>query len=147
MGKSGNAGIYTVSKIFVDTNILVYAIDHSDLKKMKTARQCLYTLEKGGNGVIPTQVLQEFYVSLVQKLKVDPLNAKEALHSFRHFEMVQISPDLIEEAVDCSILKKYFFWDSLVIVSAEQARCEILWSEDFQHGEVVRGVKIVNPLI
>jgi len=49
--------------------------------------------------------------------------------------------------VDCSILKKLSFWNSLVIVSAEQARCQMLWSEDLQHGQVVRGVKIVNPLI
>lgn len=136
-----------MSKIFVDTNILVYAFDHADSKKMKIARQCLHTLEKDGNGVVSTQVLQEFYVSMVQKLKVDPLNAKAVVHSFRHFETVQVSPDLIEEAVDCSILKKYSFWDSLVIVCAEQAHCQTLWTEDLQNGQMVRGVKIANPLI
>ncbi|MFH0919431.1 MAG: PIN domain-containing protein [Fibrobacterota bacterium] len=136
-----------MSKVFVDTHVLVYAFDQADSIKMKTARQCLYTLEKNGNGVISTQVLQEFYVALVQKLKVDPLSTKAVLHSFRHFETIQITSDLIEEAVDCSVLKKYSFWDSLIVVCAEQARCQTLWTEDFQHGQVVRGVKIVNPFI
>ena len=134
-----------MSKIFVDTNILVYAFDHADPKRMKSARHSLKSLEENNNGVLSTQVMQEFYVSMVQKLKADPLFVKEIIRSFRNFETVQVSSDLIDQAIDCSILKKYSFWDSLIIVCAEQAHCEILWTEDLHHNQTVRGVKIINP--
>ena len=52
----------------------------------------------------------------------------------------------LREAIDCSIINRLSFWDALIVVSAESARCEILWTEDLNHGQVIRGVHIENPL-
>jgi predicted nucleic acid-binding protein len=61
-------------------------------------------------------------------------------------EVVQVGPDLINEAIDTSIQYKISFWDSLVIVSAESAKCQLLLTEDLNDGQIIRNVKIQNPL-
>lgn len=136
-----------MSKIFIDTNILVYTMDNHDPIKKTRARNALKKMKKKHTGVISTQVLQEFYVTVTKKLQVDPLVAKNIIHSFEHFETVTITTDIIKEAIDCSILSKISFWDSLIISAAESAKCDSVWSEDLTHGRIIRGVKIHNPLL
>ena len=46
------------------------------------------------------------------------------LHSFENFEVVKINPALIQQAIDCSIIHQLSFWDTLIIVCAESAKCE-----------------------
>lgn len=134
-----------MSKVFIDTNILIYAYDSHAGDKREYCRNLLRSLRNGDTGVISTQVLQEFYVVSLKKLGVDPIHAKAVMHSFRNYEVVSIDPDLIEEAVDCSLLGRLSFWDALIVVSAEKARCERLLTEDLNHGQVIRGVRVENP--
>ena len=60
-------------------------------------------------------------------------------------EVILINPYLIKEAIDATILNQISFWDSLVVVAAENAKCETLYTEDLNAGQIVRGVKIENP--
>ena len=76
----------------------------------------------------------------------DPLLIKDVLRSLERFETVVVSPLLIKEAIDCAIINRVSFWDALIVVSAESARCEMLWSEDLNDGQIIRGVRIENPL-
>ena len=94
-----------MSKVFLDTNILVSAVDNSDPGKKEQSRSLLTSfLNDGVACAISTQVLQEFYVVATRKLGIEPLMAKNMRHSFRNYEVVTIVPELIEEAVDVSIL-------------------------------------------
>ena len=136
-----------MSKVFVDTNILVYSMDKHDLQKMKKSRSILKKLKKDMHGVISTQVLQEFYVVATQKLKADPITVKDIIRSFENFEIITITPAIIENAIDCSILNMISFWDALIVSAAESAKCSQLWTEDLNTGQIIRGVKVVNPLI
>ncbi len=135
-----------MSKVFIDTNILVYSLDRFDPIKQKKCRSLLKTLTDDFQGVISTQVMQEFYVTTVKKLGADPLLIKDILHAYERFETVIITPDSIRDAIDCSIINRLSFWDALIVVAAESARCEKLWSEDLNDGQVIRGVQIENPL-
>ena len=135
-----------MSKIFLDTNVLFYTLDGNDKSKQSTARELIKRLTEEEIPVISTQVLQEFYVASTMKLHVEPLLAKSLLHSFENIEVVQVDPYLIKEAVDTSILNQISFWDSLIIVAAESAKCELLYTEDLNHGKIVRGVKVENPV-
>ena len=135
-----------MSKIFIDTNILVYGLDSYNPNKQEKCRSLLRTLADDLRGVISTQVMQEFYVAATRKLGVDPLLTKDILHSFERFEVVIITPEAIKDAVDCSIINRLSFWDALIVVAAESARCERVWSEDLNDGQVIRGVRIENPL-
>lgn len=135
-----------MSKIFIDTNILVYCMDGSDPEKKERCRMLLKSLSNDLRGVISTQVMQEFYVTATKKLGADALLVKDILHYFEQFETVIITPQIIKDAIDCSIINRISFWDSLIVTAAESARCEELWTEDLNYGQVIRGVRIENPL-
>jgi predicted nucleic acid-binding protein len=111
-----------MSKAFLDTNLFVYALDQDAGRKRETARRLL-EVAAGGGGVISTQILQEFYVAATRKLGVEPALAKSILHSLRRFETVTVTGDLIEQAVDVSVVSRVSFRDALVVVSAESAQC------------------------
>ena len=134
-----------MSKIFLDTNILLYTLDTNDKDKQKNARKIVKNATEQNTPVISTQILQEFYVASTSKLGVEPLLAKSIVRSFEHMEVVCIDPYLIREAIDTSILNQISFWDSLVVVAAESAKCETLYTEDLNAGQIIRGVKIENP--
>lgn len=135
-----------MSKIFIDTNVLVYCMDEFDRERRERCRLLLKSLKDDLQGVVSTQVMQEFYVAATKKLGVDPLLAKDILHSFKQFEIVIVNPSIIYEAIDCSVINRISFWDSLIVVAAESARCEKLWTEDLNDGQIIRGVRIENPL-
>lgn len=135
-----------MSKVFVDTNIFVYSLDQSNADKRKKCRKLLKSLTSENSGVISTQVMQEFYVAATAKLGADPLLIKDILRSLEQFETVVVTPTLIKEAIDCSIINRLSFWDSLIVVTAESALCDTLWTEDLNHGQVIRGVRIKNPI-
>jgi len=97
-------------------------------------------------GVISTQVIQEFYVAATSKLHADPLHVKNIVHALKNLEIVLITPELIDNAIDIHVLHMLSFWDSLIISCAEHAQCEMLWTEDLSHGQIIRGVEIINPL-
>jgi predicted nucleic acid-binding protein len=136
-----------MSKVFLDTNILVYSLDQSDAAKRRKCRALIKGLTPEHTGVISTQVLQEFYVAATSKLGADPLLVKDILRSLERFETVVVSPALIKEAIDCAIINRLSFWDALIVVAAESAHCETLWTEDLNHGQVIRGVRVENPLM
>ena len=136
-----------MSKVFLDTNILVYCLDQSEAGKRGRCRKLIKGLTGENNGVLSTQVLQEFYVAATAKLGADPLLVKDIIRSLERFEIVTVSPMLIKEAIDCAIINRLSFWDSLIVVAAESARCDVLWSEDLNHGQIIRGVRVENPML
>lgn len=133
-------------KYFFDSNILVYMQDATDKQKQQTARNLLFACAKNGTAVISTQCLQEFYNVVANKLKQDKITTKQIIHSFaQNIPVIQITPALIENAIDISIQTQFSFWDSLIISAAEKAKCDILYSEDLNDGQIVNGVMIRNP--
>lgn len=134
-------------KIFIDSNIFLYTLDRSDKEKRDRAVEFLQRAGNDHRIFISTQVLNEVYAVAVRKLGVDPLNAKEFIKWLKEFDVVIISSELIESAIDCSILTRINYWDALMFAAAESARCDLLWTEDLQHGSVVRGVRVVNPFL
>ncbi len=143
--KNGKEKIYIVSKIFLDTNILVYTVDRNDKKKLSQARKLLENVIANDKPVISTQVLQEFYSATTTKLKLDKIIAKNIIHNFRNMEIVQVDLGIIEQGIDISLLFQLSFWDSLIIAAAEHANCEMIYTEDLNDTQTIRGIKIVNP--
>jgi predicted nucleic acid-binding protein len=143
--KNGKEKIYIVSKIFLDTNILVYTVDRNDKKKLSQARKILENAIANDKPVISTQVLQEFYSATTTKLKLDKIIAKNIIHNFRNMEIVQVDLGIIEQGIDISLLFQISFWDSLIIAAAEHANCEMIYTEDLNDTQTIRGIKIVNP--
>lgn len=90
--------------------------------------------------------MQEFFVATTRKLGVTPLAAKAVLKTFTVFEIVQVTPELVQDAIDCSILIALSFWDSLILAAAASAGCGTLFTEDLNHGQIILGVRVQNPL-
>ncbi len=135
------------NRAFLDTNILVYAQDTGSPDKQRKSREIIAQLADSGDGVLSTQVMQEFFVAATRKLGVDPLAAKGVLKTLSVFDVVQVSALLIHEAIDCSILNQLSFRDSLILAAAASAGCSTVISEDLASGQTILGVKIQNPFL
>ena len=140
---------YTKGKFFVDTNLLVYAYDSSAGKKWKTSLEVLSLLWTHRTGVISTQVIQELFVSLTQKVKnpIRPKMAKEIISDLVQWPLVVNDGKNILRAIDLQIKYHLSFWDSLILQAAITSKSEFLLSEDFQDGQVIESVTIVNPFL
>ena len=134
-------------KVFVDTNILIYLQEGLDKSKHEIAVSLFEKLADENVIALSTQVLQEFYVAMTKKLGQDPVAIKRILQLFEKFEINTIQVDAIQEAIDISILNKLSYWDSLIIASAIESKCKFIYTEDLNHGQVIKGVKIVNPFM
>ena len=134
-------------KMFIDTNILIYAFDVSAGKKHQVASHILSDLWNSGLGVLSTQVLQEFFVNIVQKIQkpIDQKLAKEIVRDFLRWQVVVNNGDSILDAIDIRDKYRYSFWDSMIIEAAIKGGAVFLMSEDLQHGQVISGVTIRNP--
>ena len=146
MANAGRATTCMPGKTFLDTNILVYAVDQDLPLRRDASRKVIESVVSDGSGVISTQVMQEFYVAATRKLGMPPLAAKTVLKTFAVFEIVQVSPQLIQDAIDCAVLNTLSFWDALIIAAAASAGCARVYSEDLNAGQTVLGVAIDNPL-
>ena len=134
-------------KYFADTNVLVYAFDNSDPEKQKVAQQLLEKYGNTGELMVSTQVLQEFFVTVTRKLK-PPLAtevAQQLVQSFSHYPVEQVTPQLIDRAIDRYRQESFSFWDSLVVEAAISGGCGVLLSEDMQDGREIEGMVIRNP--
>lgn len=137
--------MHTSGRAFIDSNIWIYLVDKSDLKRRDCAKKLIKKLLKGRLGVISTQVVQEFYSVSTKKLGVDPITAKRAIAFMDQIEMITVSLPMIYDAIDCSILSKISFWDGLIVVAARQSGCKTIYSEDLSNRQIIAGVRIVNP--
>lgn len=133
------------TKVFFDTNTLVHQLDGRDRTRQSISRTLVKEAALHDEAVVSTQVLQEFYVVTTTKLRLDVSVVKGILHTLENMEVVTVGPELINEAVDVSIQHQLSFWDALILVCAESAKCEILYTEDMNSGQVIRDVKISNP--
>lgn len=145
MDKVGQEMKYTSGKIFIDTNILIYSIDKNDYQKLETSRLVISELTQHQAAVISTQVINEFYVVATKKLKSDALAVKRLISSFNQFEIVNPDIEIIKDAIDISILNKISYWDALILSSALSAKCNSVYSEDMNDGQLINGIKIINP--
>ena len=135
------------ARSFLDTNILIYSVDRADPAKQNTALELIARHAKDRTGVISTQVLQEFYSAATRKLGIEPLQARQHLRDFRVFDIVQVTPAIIEEGIDCSILHQLSFWDGLILAAAATAKSTELLSEDLSHQQKLQGITIRNPFL
>ena len=136
-------------KVFVDTNILLYAHDKDAGIKQERAAERLRELWESESGRLSTQVLQEFYVNVTQKIKkplgLDP--AREVVRNYALWVESPITPRTIVRASEISEIWRLAFWDSMIVAAAEQDGAAQLLSEDLQAGQVIAGIKVVNPFL
>jgi len=129
--------------VFVDTNVFLYCFDKSEPAKRDIAQTQVAGLED--SLVTSTQVLQEFYWNATKKLKMTPTEAKRAVELIAKRKIIQVGPSMVINSIDTSERYRISFWDALVVESAAAAKSSTLLSEDLNHGQVIRGIKVKNP--
>jgi predicted nucleic acid-binding protein len=137
----------TTSRSFVDTNVLVYSDDPRDPAKQASALNLIKEHLRLRTGVVSLQVLQEYFVSATGKLKLDAGLAKQRVEVFAMFHVAEPGVSDILAAIDMHRLHGFSYWDALVLRMAKQTGCRVLLSEDMQHGQMIDGVRIVNPFL
>jgi predicted nucleic acid-binding protein len=136
------------AKYFIDTNIFVYSFDHKNPEKKERSRRMIERALVTGDGMISTQVIQEFLNVATQKFAV-PMKPDDSLAYLRIVlnPLCQVYPNLAlyETCLEVQAETRYSFFDSLILAAAIQGGCSYLCSEYLQEGQVVRGVAIANP--
>lgn len=132
---------------FVDANVLVYAFDASAGKKKAAAERLLAQLWETGIGCLSVQVLQEFFVIVTGKVD-QPLSVGEAADRIREFAAWKVFAPTADDVLRAIALHKQVkvsFWDAMVVHAAAELGCDVLWTEDLNDGQVIRGVHIRDP--
>jgi predicted nucleic acid-binding protein len=134
-------------KVFVDSNVLVYAHDRDAGAKQQRAAERLKELWQSGLGRLSTQVLQEFYVTASQKIRrpVARSVVREVIRNYGLWVESLITPDTLVRASEISEAWRLAFWDAMIVASAEQIGADELLTEDLNHGQIIAGVCVVNP--
>ncbi len=133
-----------MNKVALDTNVLVYVYDFSNEKKRHISESLLAV-----KPAISPQVISEFLnvTKRIQKLpKLEVLERCVRLLTF--CEIIPIAARTMDKAL--LLVKKYDFqlFDAIIIASALEANCSILYSEDLQHNQLIENkLTIVNPFI
>jgi predicted nucleic acid-binding protein len=134
-------------RVFVDTNVLVYAHDVSTGVKHERARSLVERLWQERTGAVSTQVLQELYVSLrrkaVRSLPSD--EARAVIADYLRWEVVVNNGESILEAIALEERYRISFWDALVIQASRACGALTLYSEDLSDGQVYDSVRVVSP--
>lgn len=137
------------AKIFVDTNILLYAYDRSEPDKQRQAALILDKLALSGLGVISSQVMAEFFVTVTRKISAPlaPDSAYQRLENYQQsWETLDVTPAIVLEAARGVRDYQFSFWGAQIWATARLNQIATIFSEDFNVGAVVEGVRFVNPL-
>jgi len=132
---------------FVDTNVLLYALDEDQGDRYTVAAATIENLWESNDGVLSTQVLQELYVNLTRKLRL-PMSrprARAAVERYTTWPVHQVTPGNILAASELEQRHSLAFWDALIVVAAQELGAARILTEDMQHGRTFGGVRIENP--
>ena len=133
-----------MKRVFLDTNIVVYNHTRTEQSKFEKSAELLLRVE----GVISTQVLSEVSNVLSKKFHYPWADIQDVIGEINsNLEVLVITPATIDAALTLSERYKYSYYDSLILASAIEADCSILYSEDFEHNQIIEGVRIINPFL
>lgn len=132
----------------VDTNVLVYAFDQADPAKRTRAIEVYKELQESRLGALSVQVLGEFFNATTRRLR-PRLPVKEALDAvielYRSWEVFDLYSPMVIDAVRGVSDHRLSYWDALIWATAKHNGVPFLLSEDLNDGQVIEGVRIVNP--
>lgn len=134
-------------RVFVDTNVLVYFRDSTEPEKQAAAAEWMAQLWETGNGRLSMQVLREYYVTVTSKLDpgLSAAEAREDVLAFRAWDPFVADLEDLEEAWTVQDRFGFSFWDALIVASARRLECDILLTEDLQHGQDLDGLLVWSP--
>jgi len=136
-------------RIFVDTNILVYAHDLSAGERHAKALAVIERLWETETGITSTQVLQEFYVTVTRKIRnpLKPDQAREIIRNYLAWPVQVNDPVMTIRASEIEEKCSISFWDALIVAAALRLQAQKIITEDMNHGQIIEGILIENPFL
>lgn len=135
-----------VVKIFIDSNVLLYAHDAYDAAKEAAAKSWLQILAERQAGLINLQVLNELTAVLIRKKWFStPDEAFSVVDFYSTFGDRPVTRTEVEYARDLHQRFNYSWWDSILLASALELHCSHFLSEDLQDGQVIDDLTIIDP--
>jgi predicted nucleic acid-binding protein len=133
----------------VDTNIVVYAYDPTDASKHQVAADLLAGLSNAGLLVYSAQVFNEFCSVMMRPNRASRLLPERVVEIVRGLaatgDVVPITGAMTLSALESMTRHGLSFWDALIWAAAHENGVPIIYSEDFQHGREIEGVRFINP--
>jgi|SRR6478752_3595505 len=137
-------------RFFLDTNIVVYSFDQSSAAKSEVADHLLRQGLLTRKGAISYQVVQEFF-NVARRHSPGPMRLEEAEHFLSTVLgplcIVHSSPALFHRSLQLVERFRLQWYDALIVAGALEAKCGILYSEDFQNGQKFDDLEIRNPFL
>ena len=132
--------------VFLDSNVLVYAVDPRDKRKMRVAKDIVSSALRGYRKcAISVQTLTEFVNVAIKKLKkpVDEIN--DFLNAYMGLQTICLDPTMVPRGFEIKERYDIQFYDAMMIAAAERAGATEIYTEDLNDGQLYCGIKAVNP--
>jgi len=137
-----------MAAVLVDTNILIYGHDPADAAKQARAIEVLDHLHANGTGRLSTQILAEFFASATRgarPLLTDIKAAKQVENLAQSWTVFDITSLIVLEAIRGVRSHKFSYWDAQLWATARLNQASAIFSEDFNPGSTIDGIRFVNP--
>ena len=135
---------------FIDTNVFVYQLEQVDTRKAEIAERLIRRGIASGTACISFQVVQECLNTTIRKATT-PLSENEMRayldEVLAPLLRVQPSIGLYHASLDIRSRYQFGFYDSLIVAAALEAGCDLLYTEDMQHGQQIHGLTIRDPFL
>ncbi len=133
--------------IFVDSNVLLYALDRSDLVKQNAARIWRAELWRIRRGRVSFQVLNEFYINAIRIVPAAREAIRAEVRDLLAWNPVVTDAEVLELGWKIQDRYRLSYRDALIVAAAKVASCRYLLTEDLQAGQQLDGIEIVNPFL
>jgi predicted nucleic acid-binding protein len=140
-----------MTRILVDTNIFIYAADPGAGDKNAAAFGIIQDLIKQGRLIVSAQVLNEFYHASTRPNKPPSLSHDDAAQTIHDLvdsvPIIPLTGSITLRALNAVASHGFSFWDALIWAAAKENGISVVYTEDFQHGREIEGVRIINPFL
>jgi len=137
-----------MAPILIDTNVLVYIFDHHDERRQERALNLVKSLESINQGRFSAQCLAEFFSVVTRKL-IPPLSPSEAIKAIElwmnAFPIYPLTSSIVLEAARGVRDHHLAYYDAQIWATARFNQIPLVFSEDFQDGRALEGVRFINP--
>lgn len=134
--------------VLLDSNLLIYAHDQNDASRQARALEILREVELAGAGRLSVQNLAEFFNVVTRRLK-PPLTPSDAAAQVelltRAFPVFDLTVAIVREAARGARTHQLAYYDAQLWATARLNQIPVVFSEDFNVGAMLEGVRFVNP--
>jgi len=130
---------------FVDTNIVLYSLDADAGHRHEISVALLSRLLAERSGVVSVQVLVEFYQNAIRKFRMTSEEAEAILEDFARWRLHCPDYRSVISAVQLQRRYQLAWYDAMILNSAMESGCSVLWTEDFQDSQRFGDLVIRNP--